>query len=128
MSGKIQLIALIILFILPLSCSSDWQTYSNAFSISSCQKLDRDIGFAKIRLTVKNNSSLTMGCYAYIKIKKNNTIIETSSLVFSSLNPEESQVEEAWFSRFDKHDEYDRAEISLHWNIDSTNYQKDYVY
>lgn len=112
------------------SCSKDNSgTYGTAFEITSCQKIDRgSSGFAKIKLTVRNNSSMTFGCHAFIKIKKGNTIIETDGAVFSSLNPGESQIEESWFSKFDSHSEYDRAEITLSWTIDSTGYSRVYSY
>lgn len=71
---------------------------------------------------------MTFGCHAFIKIKKGNTIIETDGAVFSSLNPGESQIEESWFSKFDSHSEYDRAEITLSWTIDSTGYSRVYSY
>ncbi len=112
-----------------LSCSSDGVSNYNAFSITQCTKLDNlSGGFAKLQLTVKNNAQFTGGCWVYIKIKRGGVIIETSSVVYASLNPGESQIEEAWFSKFDRHSEYDHAEVILQWNVDSTNYSRSYSY
>lgn len=69
-----------------------------------------------------------MGCWAYIKIKKNGTIIETDNLIYSSLSPGETQIEEAWLSKIDNHSEYDVAEVKLNWTIDSFNYSRNYNY
>ncbi|MES2617670.1 MAG: hypothetical protein V4613_07320 [Bacteroidota bacterium] len=120
----------LIIILLMNACSKDNSaSYENAFAITNCNKINNPgSGFAKIQLTVVNNSQLTGGCWAYVKIKKGNTIIETGTMIFSSLNPGESQIEEAWFSKFDSHSEYDRAEVTLNWNIDSTGYSRNYSY
>jgi hypothetical protein len=121
---------IIVFFSLMSACEKD--AFGNeTFVISNCEKLERGASkssFAAIKLTVENKSNLTLGCWAYIKIKKGNTIIENKSLVFSSLNPGESQIEEAWFSKFDSHKDYDKAEVELQWTIDSTTYSKKYTY
>lgn len=112
-----------------MSCSTNGVSYRDAFTITQSNKIDRSgFGFAKLQLTVRNNLELSGGCWALIKIKRNNVIIETSSLTFSHLNPNESQMEEAWFSKFDKHSEYDRAEVILQWSVDSIAYSKTYHY
>jgi hypothetical protein len=112
------------------ACSKDLGVNkSDAFAITNCSKIDKPSnGFSKIKLTATNNSDLTLGCWAYIKIKKGNTIIETGSVNFYSLNPGESQIEEAWFSNFDKHNEYDNADVTLNWTIDSTGYSRHYSF
>jgi len=112
------------------ACSKDLGVNkSDAFAITNCSKIDKlNNGFAKIKLTATNNSDMTLGCWAYIKIKKGNTIIETGSVNFYSLNPGESQIEEAWFSNFDKHNEYDNADVTLSWTIDSTGYSRHYSF
>ncbi|HEY1046577.1 MAG TPA: hypothetical protein VGF79_09070 [Bacteroidia bacterium] len=122
--------SILLLFTLVLfSCSKDNSKASNAFSIISCTKTDAKPGsFATLSLTVKNNSNLEMGCWAYIKIKKNGVIIETDNVVYSSLNPGETQVEEAWLSKINTHSEYDVAEVKLTWNVDSFSYSRTYNY
>lgn len=121
-------IIIISLLFLITACQKDEQ-YSQVFHITNCQKINKEFsGFSKIKLTVENKSNLTLGCWAYIKIKKGNTIIETSTQVFSSLNPGESQIEESWFDEFDKHSEYDKAEIELNWTIDSVGYSRNYSF
>lgn len=123
-------VRLLVAIFLISACSKDNSAnYDQAFAITHCNKIDNPgSGFAKIQLTVINNSQLTEGCWAYVKIKKGNTIIETGTMVFSSLSPGESQIEESWFSKFDSHSEYDRAEVTLNWNVDSTGYSRNYSY
>lgn len=121
----------ITLSLLILSSCEDSGVSANrgAFSITSCEKLNAEYpDFAKIKLTAKNNSKYHGGCWAYIKIKKGNTIIETGTVVFSDLNPGESQIVEAWFNKFSKHSEYDKAVVTLNWTIDSVGYSNEYTY
>lgn len=118
-----------ILVLLVTACSKDsYNAYSNSSEMVSLEKIDKPIsGFAKIKMTVKNNSSMNLSCYAYLKIKKAGTTIETRSMVFGNMSGGERQVEEAWFSNFEKHSEYDQVDITLSWNVDSFGYEKHYI-
>lgn len=128
--SRMKFFTILLSMMMLAACTGD-QAGSNqkAFSITGCVKEDKTIGeFAKLRITVKNESSMEFGCWAYIKIKKGNTIIDNSSVSYYSLRPGESQIEEAWFTKFSKHSEYDKAEVTLNWTIDSVGYSRDYVF
>lgn len=116
--------------LLIFSCTKETNTrYNQIFELSECKKIDSEnIGFAKMKLTIRNNSSISSDCWVSIKIKKNNTIIEHAEIGYSILNPGESQVKEAWFSEFDKHSEYSKAEVILYWEVDNISYSKTYTF
>jgi hypothetical protein len=128
MKSNLKLILLFAL-VLTFACSKDsYNQYSNSFEMLSIKKIDKPTtGFAKIKMTVQNNSNRNLSCYAYLKIKKAGTTIETQSMVFGNMSGGERQVEEAWFSQFDKHSEYDQVDITLSWNVDSFGYEKHYI-
>ena len=86
--------------------------------IVSIEKFDASPGnFAKFVITVKNTgdgaTAENIGCE--IKLKKDNTIIETDYAGFGSLNPGESAIGEAWFTRITNNSQYDYYEIILYW-------------
>lgn len=111
------------------ACEKDDANNKLAFEITDHKKVNNNQngwGFAKLILTVKNNSSRELSGWAYIKIKRGNTIIESETVSFDYLNPGESSEEEAWFSKFNKHSEYDIANVKLYWNIDSFGYSREY--
>ncbi len=110
------------------ACEYDDTKLTSAFDITDCKKINKDQygQYAKLVLTIKNNSSSELSGWAYIKIKKGNTIIETSSVSFDYLNAGESSIEEALFDKFSNHHEYDQANIKLHWTVDSTGYSKEF--
>jgi hypothetical protein len=115
--------------LLTFSCSKDsYNEYSNSFEMVSLEKIDKPLtGFAKIKMTIRNNSNRTLSCFAYLKTKKSGTTIETKSMAFSNMSSGEKQIEEAWFSQFEKHSEYDQVDITLSWNVDSFGYEKQYI-
>ncbi|MGH7495591.1 MAG: hypothetical protein ACREOO_24795 [bacterium] len=74
-------------------------------------------GTAKIAMTVENvgdgATAYNVGCG--IKLKRGNTIIESSSAIFGTLRAGEAAIDEVWFSRIEKHNEYHLAEYTLYW-------------
>ena len=75
------------------ACEKDDTKSNLAFEITDHKKVNKyqqGGGFAKLQLTVKNNSSSELSGWAYIKIKKGNAIKESRSVTFNYLNPGES--------------------------------------
>lgn len=108
------------LFLFPACADSP---FAILFSPPECQmfileKKDHEPGHpAQIVMSVENtgskNTAYSVGCS--IKLKRGNTIIDRSVVGFGTLQPGEAAINEAWFSRIEKHSEYDHAEYTLYW-------------
>jgi hypothetical protein len=96
--------------------------------ITNIEKHDRTLGkFAEIVMTVENSSKGVTAYYVtcIVKLKSGNTIIETSTAHFGTLEPDEAAIDIAAFSRIEKHSEYSNVEYKLYWyDAENHYYQK----
>lgn len=121
-ANRIKIAKLIGTYLLFTACAAD-SPLGILLSPPECQIIsftenDREPGhFARIVMTVQNTGSKStaynVGCE--IKLKRGNTIIDRSGAGFGTLRPGEAAIDEAWFTRIEKHSEYDRAKITLFW-------------
>lgn len=99
-------------------------TSSSACIVESVQKYDAAPGqFAMFVITVRNTSDATVfnvGCS--VKLKNGNTIIDRGTGSFGSLDPEESAVDEVWFTEITTEADYQSYEITLFWYDENGQY------
>ncbi len=132
MINRIKIAKLIATYILFTACTADSPlgillSPPDCAIISLEKKDDAPGQFAAIIMAVENTGSKStaydVGCY--IKLKLGNTIIDWGSTSFGTLRPGEAAINEAWFTKIEKHSEYDRAEFTLFWyDADGGYYEK----
>jgi hypothetical protein len=89
-----------------------------ACSITSVEKHDRVFAkSAEIVIKVENTGEGATAYYVtcIIKLTTGNTIIETGTAHFGTLESGEAAIGVATFSRIEKHSEYSHAEYKLYW-------------
>jgi hypothetical protein len=127
-----QFAALSIISLFFVGCSAD-SPLGIRFNPPKCvivniEKRDKAPGqFAKIVMTVQNTGDRATACNigCEIRLKRGNLVIETRTAGFGTLKPGEAAIGEAWFTRIEKHTEYNFAEYTLFWYDAQDGYYED---
>ena len=86
--------------------------------------------FAKIFLSVQNNGpGVAYSVNFSVKLKRGNQVIENESGYFGNLSENEMMEEECWFTKINRHTEYDRAEFFISWyDYNDNSYSTSYTF
>jgi hypothetical protein len=95
---------------------------ANAVTILNLVKEPANGSVIYVKLELKNNGNFRLQPVARLKLKKGNTIVGSSFMIYSIMDPGENETKRTFFMDVKSHQEYDTIHVEVTWDDDEFSY------